>query len=72
MAEQIARRIVQDELAVQRNPRHPDYGGLEAASGGPAGDRGKASTPGFSQWLADRQQSEAMLLKQTRLLREEH
>ena len=71
MAEQIARRIVQDELAVERNPRHPDYGGLETVLGGPVGEKGKASTPSFSKWLSDRQHSEAHIMKQARLLREE-
>ena len=71
MAEQIARRLVQHEMACERDGRHPDYTGLGEILSGVVSDRGRLAMPLFTKWLADRQSTKAQTLKQARLLREE-
>lgn len=67
----IVGRVVQDETAVGRNPRHPDYGGLEVAMQAPIGQRGAATAAGFKSWITDRLREQANIYKQARLWNEE-
>jgi hypothetical protein len=71
MAEQVVRRLIQHELAVERDPRHPDYGGLGLLLSGTTTATGSAEVSKFRAWLSTRQQQQAATLKQARLLREE-
>jgi hypothetical protein len=69
--EQLLRKVAQDEMAVDRNPKHPDYSGLALAIGSPTQASGAAMTQKWTEWLAGRQKDRAIILKQARLLREE-
>ncbi|CAK0809711.1 unnamed protein product, partial [Prorocentrum cordatum] len=69
--ELIMRRICQDETAVARNPRHPDYGGLEILLRAPTTEQGQASTNKFTEWVTGRLKEQAAIYKQTRLWNEE-
>jgi hypothetical protein len=65
------RRLVQIEAAVKRNPKVPDYSGLDIFMNTNTDESGAATTAAFSQWVADRQRDQAQIAKQGRLLREE-
>ncbi|CAK0797517.1 unnamed protein product [Prorocentrum cordatum] len=69
--ELIMRRICQDETAVARNPRHPDYGGLEILLRAPTAEQGQASTNRFTEWVTGRLKEQAAIYKQTRLWNDE-
>ena len=69
--ENLCRRQVQLELAVERNPVHPDFGGLSEFMGGPINEKGAAATRKFKEWVAGRQRDRAQILKQQRLEKEE-
>ena len=71
MAEQIVRRLVQHEMATEKDPKHPDYGGLGALLSGSVEDKGRIAVPKFTKYIAERQQQHAQILKQNRVLREE-
>ena len=61
--EQIVRRIIQDERAVPKNPKHPDYSGLEYVLNRTTDVSGAASTAIFNRWYAQTQRDEAAVLK---------
>ena len=64
--EQIVRRIIQDERAVRKNPKHPDYSGLEFVLNQTTDVSGAASTTVFNRWYAQTQRDEAVVLKNAR------
>ncbi|CAK0886193.1 unnamed protein product, partial [Prorocentrum cordatum] len=63
------RRIIQIKMAVQRNPRHPDFSGLEDVVAGPTAASGPASVPKYLERVVARQKDRAHILKQMRLRR---
>ena len=67
----LARRLVQVETAVARNPVSPDFTGLELILEDPVGTGGEAVTSTFNTWLASKLKEKANVAKQTRLYREE-
>ena len=67
----LARRCLQIQRAVQRNPRTPVFEGLEEYIRPAADCSGAASTPVFDRQIADRQKTESQILKQRLLQREE-
>ena len=69
--EHLARRCLQIQRAVQRNPRSPEFDGLEEYMRHAADSSGAAFTPGFDRHIAERQKTESQILKQHRLQREE-
>ena len=69
--EQIVRRIIQDERAVRKNPKHPDYSGLEFVLNQTTDVSGAASTAVFNRWNAQTQRDDAAVLKNARQHREE-
>ena len=69
--EQLVRRRIQIEMAVERNAKHPDYAGLDLVMGGPTTESGAAASKGFRDWVYKKQGERAQTLKQARLLREE-
>ncbi|CAK0865122.1 unnamed protein product, partial [Prorocentrum cordatum] len=71
-SELIMRRICQDETAVARNPRHPDYGGQKTLLHAPTTEQGQASTNRFTEWVTGRLEEQAAIYRQTRLWNEEH
>ncbi|CAK0838714.1 unnamed protein product [Prorocentrum cordatum] len=62
--EQLVRRQVQIEMAVERNAKHPDYGGLDLVLGGPTTESGAASSQTFRDWVYKKQGERAQTLKQ--------
>lgn len=69
--EYLIRRIVQVEAAVKRNPRQPDFDGLESVMDSAIDEAGAAVVADFSKWVSDRQQAEAQILKAGRMWRQE-
>ena len=70
-AEFVSRRLLQIEAATRRNPRQPDFEGLDGILDTALDERGAAIVPNFSEWIGKQQQSEAAVLKAGRLWREE-
>ena len=70
LGENIVRRIIQIETAVERNPRHPDTG-LGVVEGGVATDKGAARVPKFREHIAARQKEHAQILRHERMYKEE-
>jgi hypothetical protein len=66
-----ARKVIQIQRAVQRNPKQPDYEGLDVMMSHPVNELGGAVTRNFTAWVADQQKSEAQVLKQMRMFKEE-
>ena len=71
-AEHLARRVLQIQKAVRRNPRSPDFENLTEYMRHAADATGTVSAPVFDRHVADRQRDEAQVMKQTRLAREEN
>ena len=70
-AEYLARWAVCIEMATQKNPKQPDWEGLDVLVNGRLKDTGAAEIPVFTAWLTTQQQAQAQIMKQGRLLREE-
>jgi len=70
-AELVVRRIIQDEAAVARNPRHPDYGGLQLIMDSPISEQGHAQVAKFTEWMISQLRDQAGIFKQSRLWNEE-
>ena len=56
-AEWWARAMVQTEMAVRRNPKPPDYTGLEVMKEGQIDLSGAASVPHFDTWVVEQQKA---------------
>ena len=69
--EQLSRRMVQLELAVAKNPRHPDFTGDHVLVDRAADSTGAARAPKFSAWVSTKQKEQAEIYKQRRLYAEE-
>ncbi|CAK0851526.1 unnamed protein product, partial [Prorocentrum cordatum] len=69
--EAAVRRIIQIEMAAQRNPRHPDFSGLEGVVAGPTAASGSASVPKHQERAVARQQDRGNIPKQMRLRKAE-
>lgn len=69
--EQLARWLIQTETAVERNPRHPDFSGLDIVIGAPISREGKAETRKFSEWITNRMEQRSKIWKHERLYRDE-
>lgn len=65
------RWLIQLEVATERNPRNPDFSGLDLIMGGAVNDEGKAITSKFTQELTTKLKERANIYKQERLYREE-
>jgi uncharacterized membrane protein YgcG len=65
------RRQVQLDLAVERNPTHPDFTGLSEMMAAPTTDYGSIAVSNFRSWIGDRQRDRANVMKQARMEREE-
>ena len=70
-AEFRVRRLLQIEAAVSRNPRMPDFEGLDLMLTSAVAPDGGIVTEKFTEWLTSRQRDAAQIMKQGRLLREE-
>ena len=70
--ELLSRRLLQIEAATRRNPRQPDFGGLDGILDVALDEGGSAILPRFTEWVGkQQQQSEAAVLKACRQWREE-
>eukprot|EP00974_Lingulodinium_polyedra_P032958 3170794-Lingulodinium_polyedra.AAC.1 len=69
--ENLIRRVVQIEVAVERNPKHPDFSGLGIIEGGVTTEQGAARVPKFREHVSSRARERANVLKQERPYREE-
>ena len=69
--EHVVRRVHQLEAAVRKNPKAPDFDGLDHLLETAVDSSGAAVTPAIAAWLADKQKDEAFILKQQRLWGEE-
>ena len=69
--EHTLRRMVMLEMAVSRDPKNPDWEGLDLLTTRKVTASGSVDLPKVSQWLASAQKDRMTVLKQGRLLREE-
>lgn len=69
--EMIIRRLITDEIAVARNCRFPDYGGLELLMSTSISKQGHAVPARFNEWVTARFKEQAAILKERRLWKEE-
>ena len=70
-AELLVRRLLQLEAATRRNPRAPDFEGLDVVLDSAIDDHGCAVLPEFSKWVAGLQKDEYKNLEGARKWREE-
>ena len=63
--------MLQIEAATRRNPRQPDFEGLDGILDVAPDEGGSAILPKFTEWVGKQQQSEAAVLKAGRPWREE-
>jgi len=70
-AEFLSRRLMQIEAATRRNPRQPDFEGLDGILDVALDEAGSAILPRFTEWVGKQQQAEAQILKAGRQWREE-
>ena len=70
-AESLIHKIAQDELAVSRCPKHPDYGGLDMIIQAPCNEFGSVAVPKFSEWVTKGLSEQSNIHKQTRLWAQE-
>ena len=72
-AELMVRRVIMIETAVSRNPRSPNWEGLELCFSPTLSETGAITTQAFEfeAWFAGVQKDHAFVLKQQRLLQEE-
>ena len=71
LGELVVRGVVLIENVVARNPKQPDWEGLEHVVASKVGVTGAAEVPTFMTWLTNVQKDQAHVMKQGRLLREE-
>ena len=69
--ELIIRRIFQIELATKRNPKQPDFAGLDIIVATNIDNSGGVVLPAMQKWFTDHQAKEAGTIKQLRLWNEE-
>jgi hypothetical protein len=65
------RYLVMIEAACDRNPKQPDWEGLDAFVSSALNAKGAVEVPQFTSWVSGVQKDKAVVLKQGRLLREE-
>ena len=70
-AELVARRVVQIQKAIRRSPKHPDFTGLDQLMASQLDETGGVVTSKFDEWVAQEQKTQAIIMKNTRLLQEE-
>ena len=70
-AEHVARRCLQIMKAMRKNARSPDYEGLEPYLRHMRGPASTHRTPQFAKYVTEEQNTDAFILKQSRLAREE-
>ena len=66
--EHLARRILQIQKAIRRSPKHPDFTGLDQLMASQLDETGGVVTAKFDEWVAQEQKTQAIIMKNTRLL----
>ena len=69
--EQVVRRLLEIQVAVRRNPKHPTFDAFDYNTRGTVDEVGGARAGGYAEWIAEQQKIEAKTLKSTREWREE-
>ena len=69
--ENLVRRLIQIEIAVERNPTHPDYRRLGVMVDGTIGESRAARAPKFTSWVTEKRKEQANIMRQDRLWAEE-
>jgi len=69
--ELLTRWLIQTEIAAERNPRHPDYSGLDIIISAPVAATGRAVTAKFNTFVTEKLKERSSIWKQERLYREE-
>ena len=69
--EAVCRHLLRIERAVKRNPKAPDFTGLDIMTQSRLDAGGALLAGDFSKWTAEEHKSEAFILKQMRLITEE-
>ena len=69
--EGIARRLISIETAVRRNPKAPDFTGLDILLKRREDSTGSIHVPELDSWLSNQQKEQAIIMKQNRLHNEE-
>ncbi|CAK0822647.1 unnamed protein product, partial [Prorocentrum cordatum] len=69
--EQAVRRIHEIQQAIRRNPKHPDFTGLDIGTTGSCDEIGGARLHSFDSWLSSKQKEEAKTMEAQRKWREE-
>ena len=70
-AEHVARRIMQQQRAIRKSPKSPDFDHLEAYVQHSTDTRGLVKSTRFDQHISSVQRDEAFIMKNQRLTREE-
>ena len=70
-AEHLSRRWLQLMKAIKRNNKSPDFEGLDGYLLHLGGSQIGVRTPAFDRWIMESQKTEAFIMKQARLVREE-
>lgn len=70
-AQNVVRRAIQHETAVELNSRHPDSSGFAVVQGGVTTSRGSVRVPRFREHIAKRQRERVSILEHGRMYREE-
>ena len=70
-AEMIARRLLMIMRVVKRNPRAPDFEGLDSFLSTATDMTGGVVTLDFDKYISELQRNDAQIMKQNRLLKEE-
>ena len=69
--ESISRHVMQIHAAVKRNPRNPNFRGMEMMVSSTLDSKGGVVTGDFANWTAEQQKQQAFTMKQQRLYAEE-
>ncbi|CAK9071939.1 unnamed protein product [Durusdinium trenchii] len=69
--EQTVRRVLEIQIAVRRNPKHPTFDAFDYNLRGTVDEVGGARAFSYAEWVAEQQKVEAKTLKSTREWREE-
>ena len=70
-AEMVARRLLMIMRAVKRNPKAPDFEGLDSFLTTATDMTGGVVTLEFDKYIAELQKNDAQIMKQIRMLKEE-
>ena len=71
VAEHISRKILQQQKAIKRNPKAPDFTGLEEYDRHATGAKGEMHSPEWDKHVSELQRNQALIDRNQRLVTEE-